>query len=46
MVNEKYYAELGLNDAEICRALDQGTKGKAPEELSQSVCDAINQLTT
>ena len=46
MVSEDDYVELGLNCAEICRALDRGTSGKGLDELSKSVCDAINQLTT
>ena len=46
MANEEDYVELGLNCAEICRALDRGTNRKGLDELSKSVCDAINQLTT
>jgi len=45
MVNELDYIELGLHCADICRALDRGMNGKKLSELSQSVCDAINQLT-
>ena len=45
MVNELDYIELGLHCADICRALDRGINGKKLSELSQSVCDAINQLT-
>ena len=46
MLNELEYVELGLFCADICRALDRGMGGKQLEDLSKSVCDAINQLTT
>lgn len=46
MANEQEYIELGLNCANICKVLDRGTNGKKQEELGQSVCEAINQLTT
>jgi len=46
MANELEYVELGLSCANICGALDRGMNGMRLEELSQSVCDAINQLTT
>jgi hypothetical protein len=45
MANELDYVELGLNCADICRALDRGMNGKKLDDLSQSVCEAINQLT-
>jgi len=45
VVNELDYVELGLSCADICRALDRGMNGKKLEDLNQSVCDAINQLT-
>jgi len=45
MVNEQDYVELGLSCADICRALDRGMNGKKLDDLSKSVCDAINQLT-
>ena len=44
-VNEQDYVELGLNCADICRALERGMNGNKLDDLSQSVCDAINQLT-
>jgi len=44
-VNEPDYAELGLSCADICRVLDQGTNGKKPGELSQSVHGATDQLS-
>ena len=46
MANEQDYVELGLSCANICRALDRGMNGKKLDDLSKSVCDAINQLTT
>ena len=46
MINEQDYVELGLNCADICGALDRGTNGKKMDDLSQSVCEAMNQLTT
>ena len=45
MINEQEYVELGLSCADICRALDRGMNGKKLGDLSQSVCEAINQLT-
>jgi len=45
MANEADYVELGLSCADICRALERGMDGKKLNDLSQSVCDAINQLT-
>lgn len=46
MANEQEYVELGLSCADICQALDRGMDGKKLNDLSKSVCDAINQLTT
>ena len=46
MVNETEYIELGLACADVCRALDRGMNGRRVDELSQSVFEAIGQLTT
>ena len=46
MANELDYVELGLTCANICGALNRGMNGRRLDELSQSACDAINQLTT
>lgn len=46
MINEQDYVDLGLYCADICRALARGVNGKKLNDLSKSVCDAINQLTT
>ena len=46
MSNEEEYVEIGLSCADICRALDRGMGGRRLDDFSQSVCEAINQLTT
>ena len=45
MINQQDYVELGLNCADICTALDRGMSGRKLDDLSRSVCEAINQLT-
>ena len=45
MANEQDYVDLGLSCADICKALERGMDGKSLNDLSKSVCDAINQLT-
>ena len=46
VANKTDYVELGLACADVCRALDRGMNGKSLDDLSQSVCEAIAQLTT
>ena len=46
MLNEADYVDLGLACAEVCTALGRGMDGKKPEDLSQSITDAIEQLKT
>jgi hypothetical protein len=46
MVNQADYVELGLTCADVCTALDRRLNGKRLNELGNSVCEAINQLTT
>ena len=46
MSNKQGYLELGLDCANICKTLDRGMNGKKLDDLSQSVCEAINQLVT
>ena len=46
LANERDYVELRLNCADIRRAPERGMNGKRLDDLSQSVCDAIAQLTT
>lgn len=46
MINDLDYVELGLACADICDALGRGMNGKRLNDVSQSVCDAIIDLTT
>ena len=46
MANKIEYVELGLVCADVCRALDRGMNGKQLGDLSDSVRQAIAQLTT
>ena len=46
MANKTEYVELGLACADVCRTLDRGMNGKKLDVLSQSVFEAITQLTT
>ena len=46
MINQDDYVELGLDCANVCRVLDRGLNGKKLNDLNDSVCEAINQLTT
>ena len=46
MANDKGYVGLGLSCADVCKVLDQGMNGKRLGDLSQSVREAMNQLTT
>ena len=39
------YVDLGLACGKVCTALDRGLRGKGLEDLNDSVCEAINQLT-
>ena len=45
MSNQVDYVELGLACANVCTALDRGLSGKKLNDLNNSVCEAINQLT-
>ena len=45
MVNKANYVELGLTCANVCKVFDRGMRGKKLDDLSQSVCDAIEDLT-
>ena len=45
MINKTDYVELGLACADVGRALDRGLNGRRVDELSQSVFEAIGQLT-
>ena len=46
MANRMDYVELGLACAEVCTTLDRGLNGKKLDDLNNSVCEAIKQLTT
>ena len=46
MANEQDYVDIGLSCADVCKALERGMGGKKLDDVSKSVCDAINQLTT
>ena len=46
MINQADYVDLGLNCAEVCTALSRGLGKKKLNELNDSVCEAIKQLTT
>lgn len=45
MANKQDYVELGKSCAHVCQALSRGLKGRQLDELSQSVLEAIGQLT-
>jgi len=46
MINQADYVALGLACADVCTALDRGLSGKRLNDLNNSVCEAIKQLTT
>jgi len=46
MANKLDYVELGLACAGVCKALDRGINERQTSELSQSVYEAIGELTT
>jgi len=46
MINQADYVALGLACADVCTTLDRGLSGKKLNDLSNSVCEAIKQLTT
>lgn len=45
VANDVGCVELGLACVNVCTALDRGLDGKRLNELNNSVCEAINQLT-
>ena len=45
MINQAEYVGLGLACADICKALERGTKGRRVDQLDQSVLRAIEQFT-
>lgn len=46
MANKQDYVELGKTCANVCQALNRGLNGRQLDDLSQSVIEAIGQLTT
>ena len=46
MANEQDFVDRGLSCADICKALKRGMGETKLEDLSKSVREAINQLTT
>ena len=46
MANKSDYVELGLACANVCKALRRGMGEKKLDDLSPSVREAIEQLTT
>jgi hypothetical protein len=46
MTNEEECVELGQACADVCTTLSQGLDGKLLTDLSSSVCETIDQLTT
>ena len=45
MVNKVEYVELGLTCADVCDALNRGMDRRWADQLSQSVLEAIEELT-
>ena len=45
MANKTDYVELGIACVDVCKALDRGMNGRKLDDLSQSVREAIEQLT-
>jgi hypothetical protein len=46
MANKQEYLEFGLNCSEACEVLSRGLNGRRLEDLSQSVLEGIQRLTT
>jgi hypothetical protein len=46
MANKQDFVELGKSCGRVCQALDRGLNGKQSEELSRSVLEAIEELTS
>jgi len=45
-VDEVDYVELGLACVDVCTALDRGLNERPSNDLHNSVCEGITQLTT
>ena len=46
MADEGDYVDLGRSCADVCKALERGLEGRQPDELSPSMLEAVEQLTT
>ena len=46
MANQQDYIDIGSTCANVCKVLDWGLNGKRLDELSRSVLEAIQHLTT
>ena len=46
MANKADYVDLGLACAGVCEVLDRETSGKELDDLSPSMREAIEELTT
>ena len=46
MIKKADYVELGLACAGVCEALNRGTGERRADQLTQSVLEAIEKLTT
>lgn len=46
MINEQDCVDPGLSCVDVCKILNRGLKGRRLDELSLSVLEAIQQLTT
>ena len=44
MANDQDYIDLGLAFDGVCKALDRGLDGRRPDEISQTVLGAIEEL--
>ena len=45
MANRRDHVDLGLTCADVCMALERGLSGKRLDELTNTVSEAIEQLT-
>ena len=46
VANKEDYVDLGVCCGEVCQTLGRGLKRRQLDELSESVLEAIEQLTT
>ena len=46
VANKQDYVELGKSCAHVCQALNRGLNGRRLDELSQSILETIEELTT